>query len=260
MRLIISFIDRLNLFFKILFIEAAIFFLIGAVFYSQFSSAKSDVISKTVAASELIGDEAAEFAVHHPNPTSEEFYNFLRNKHGAAGVFKTFNVVPSSFGVVFTKEAWEARQARSMYSDRGYGVSDKGGFFSVSVPFLVGVDGNPYGVVTINSSKTLIMKQVLKDHLLLYLALFVVLNNQVFILHYFATRKQKNIIDKHYARPYLKVHSIGALKVMRKILEEIIEDHPGEPAKKETAHSPEDEKKAGSKKIIPLSQFLSRKN
>jgi len=208
-------VDRFSFFFKILFIEAAILFLIGAVFYGQFTSAKSDVISKTISASELIGDEAAEFAVHHPNPTSREFDNFLRNKYGPAGVFKAFNVVPSSFEVFFTKEAWEGRRLRGIYSERGYGVRDKSGVFSVSVPFLVGLDGIPFGVVTINSSKGLIMKKVLKDHLLLYLALFVVLNNQVFILHYFATRKQKNIIDRHYARPYLKVHSIGALKAER---------------------------------------------
>ncbi|QMU56540.1 MAG: hypothetical protein GKS04_05305 [Candidatus Mycalebacterium zealandia] len=253
-------IGRLGLFYKVLFIEAAILFLVGAVFYSQFSSAKSDVITKTVATSELIGNEAAEFAVHNINPTSAEFYSFLRTKHGSAGVFKTFNVVPSSFDVAFTKENFQGRQTRQLYSEeRGYGVRDKGGVFTVSAPFLVGTDGNPYGVVTINSSKTLIMKQVLKDNLLLYIALLVVLNNQVFILHYFATKRQKEIIDKHYAKPYMKQHSVGALKVMRKILEEIIDDCPEEPKIIETAaEDSKDAEKTGSKKVISLSRFISR--
>lgn len=257
MRLIASF----GVFYKILFIETAIFFLVGAVFYGQFGSAKSDVIAKTVVASELIGDEAAEFAVHNPNPTSAEFYTFLRTKHGPAGVFKTFNVVPSSFSVAFTKEGWQGRRAKRLYSgEKGYGVRDKSGVFSVSVPFLMDADGNPYGVVTINSSKTLIMKKVLEDNLLLYLALFVVLNNQVFILHYFASRKQKEIIDRHYAKPYMKQHSVGALKVMRKILEEIIEDHPEEPKRIETAEDAKNTEKTDSRKIIFFSKFISKNN
>ncbi|WP_462137629.1 hypothetical protein [Candidatus Mycalebacterium sp.] len=253
-------IGSLGLFYKVLFIEVAILFLVGAVFYGQFSKEKSSVIAKTVAASELIGNEAAEFAVHNTNPTSAEFYSFLRTKHGSAGVFQTFNVIPSSFGVTFTKESFQSRRPQQLYSEeRGYGVRDKGGVFSVSAPFLVGADGNPYGVVTINSSKTLIMKQVLKDNLLLYIALLIVLNNQVFILHYFASKRQKEIIDKHYARPYMKQHSLGALRVMRKILEEIIEDCPEEPKRVETAaEDSKDADKTGSKKIISFSRFISR--
>ena len=167
--------------------------------------------------------------------------------------------MPSSFSVAFTTERWQGRRAKELYSEeRGYGVRDKSGVFSVSAPFLISAEGNPYGVVTINSSKMLIIERVLKDNFFLYLALFLVLNNQVFILYYFTSKRQKEIIDRHYAKPYMKQHSVGALKVMRKILEEIIEDHPEEPKRVEKAEESKDTEKTGSKKIISFSRFISK--
>ncbi len=249
---------RTGLLYKILFIEAGIIFLVCAIFYNQFGAAKTEVINRTVAASELIGDEAAEFILHSENPTSGEFQTFLRSKHGQGGIFETFDVEPASFRVIFMKEMRD-KQASDFYSEKGYGVRDTGRMFSVTVPFLTGADGRPYGVVTIDSSKRMIMRKVLGDNFLLYLALFVVLNNQVFILYYLFSKRQKDIIDRNYARPYLKQHSIGALRVMRKILDEIVEDNPEEPQGKEAkTQSSETGKKSGSRKIISISQFLSR--
>ncbi len=250
---------KLSFLYKILFIEIGILFFICAVFYSQLGTAKSNLINKTIVASELISNEATQFLVHTENPTSEDFYAFLRSKYGQEGIFKSFDVVPSSFLVLFTNEGSEGREARSLYSDRGYGVREAAGMLSVSVPFLMRADGNPYGVITVNSSRSQILKKVFLDNSLLYLALFIVLNNQVFILRYLVSRKRKEIIDKNYARPYMKQRSIGALKVMRQVLEEIIEDHPEEPGKKDrTAKTSEAANKPGSKKVISFSGFLSK--
>lgn len=249
---------RFGFFYKILFIEAAIIFSVCAIFYSQFQSAKSDVINKAVLTSEFIGEEAANFIIHTKNPTSAEFHAFLRSKHGQNGVFKLFNVTPTSFRVMFTKEYGNGRGADFSF-EKGYGIRDAGKVFSVSVPFLPGADGTPYGFVTINSSKGMIMRQVIENNFLLYIALFIVLNNQVFILRYYASRKRKDIVNKNYVKPYLKQHSIGALKVMRKILDEIVEDHPDDaPRKKVPKTDDETGKGTGSKKIVSISQFLSR--
>lgn len=249
--------QRFGFFYKILFIEAAIIFSVCAIFYSQFQSAKSDVINKAVLTSEFIGEEAANFIIHTTDPKSAEFHAFLRSKHGQNGVFKLFNVTPTSFRVMFTKEYGNGREA-DFYFEKGYGIRDAGNVFSVSVPFLPGADGTPYGFVTIDSSKGMIMRQVIENNFLLYIALFIVLNNQVFILHYYVSRKRKDIVNKNYVKPYLKQHSIGALKVMRKILDEIVEDHPDEPRKKIPKTDDETGRGTGSKKIVSISQFLSR--
>ena len=247
-------IGRLSLFYKIVFIEAAILFFIGAVFYSQLSNTKSDLIKQSVAASALIGEEASEFVVHTGTPTSSQFQSFLMNKHGRNGMFKSFEVTPSSFNVMFNEEAgWRGQ----VYLEKGYGITSKDGIYSISVPFSVGAGGYSSGVVTVNTSSKAVMSKVLKDNMLLYLALLVVLNNQVFILYYLTSKRQQDIIDKTYAIPYMKTHSIGALKVMRKILEEIIEDHPEEMAKKnsDADSGAVDEE---PKKVIPLSKFLDK--
>jgi len=248
---------RFGFFYKILFIEAAIIFFVCAIFYSQFQSAKSDVINKAVMTSEFIGKEAANFIIHTTDPTSAGFYAFLRSKHGQNGVFKLFDVTPSSFRVMFTKEYGNGQEA-DFYSEKGYGIRDARGVFSVSIPFLPGADGVPYGFVTINSSKRMIVRQVIENNFLLYMALFIVLNNQVFILRHYSSRKRKDIVNKNYVKPYLKQHSIGALKVMRKILDEIVEDHPDEPRKKIPQTDDETGKGTGSKKIVSISPFLSR--
>ena len=56
---------------------------------------------------------------------------------------------------------------------------------------------------------------------------------------------------------YLKEHSIGALKIMHKVLGDIIEDHPAEDEKtvgtKEKSSDP-------SKNVISISKLMTRKD
>lgn len=246
---------KFRLFYKIVFVETAILFLIGAIFYSQFSSAKSELIKQTVVASELIGEEATGYSVHTATPTSSEFYAMLNNKHGSGGLFKTFEVAPSSFRVAFANEGGYRAGDKEFSFEKGYAISDEGGIYSISVPFLA---GDPYGgVVTMETPRSALIGKVLRNNLLLYLALFIVLNNQVFILHYLISKRRQNIIDKGYTKPYMKQHSIGALKVMRKILEEIIEDHPEE-IKKNAPAATDPSAAEESKKVISLSRFLNK--
>ena len=72
------------------------------------------------------------------------------------------------------------------------------------------------------------MKKVFADNFLLYVAILVVLNNQAFILHLFLRRKKEEI---PFSEGYLKEHSISALKLMHKVLGDIIEDHASEDKK-----------------------------
>lgn len=250
---------RLRLFYKVLFVEAAIIFLVGAIFYSQFGSARAGLIKQAAAASELIGEEAALYAVHTATPTSSEFYAFLNTKHGSGGLFQSFEVAPSSFRVAFAREGAFEDGKSPFYFEKGHSLKVENGTYSVTAPFLA---GEPYGgVVTIDTPRSALVGKVLGDNLLLYLALFIVLNNQVVILHYLISKRQKNIIEKGYTRPYMKQHSIGALKVMRKILEEIIEDHPGEVKPGEVKRAPEAGGKAAdedTRKVISLSRFLNK--
>jgi len=63
-------------------------------------------------------------------------------------------------------------------------------------------------------------------------------------------RRKKEVV---FEKGYLKEHSIGALKIMHKVLGDIIQDHEidTEPTKKQTADS--------NKKVISISELVEKR-
>ena len=235
--------QKFGLLFKISMVELGIIALIGLVFYFQFDNAKKDFVTKTRAIAETIGDQATSFYQDRGEaPTSDEFYLFLDERLGREKLFNTFGVSPKFFSVTFTKqpesELASGHFMESTYPPEGYSVEKYAGKISVSVPFLAPQAGGPLGIVKIDSDTKTLMKKVFADNFLLYAAILLVLNNQAFILHLFLRRKKEEI---PFSEGYLKEHSISALKLMHKVLGDIIEDHASEDkktAKEETADTP----------------------
>ena len=80
--------------------------------------------------------------------------------------------------------------------------------------------------------------------------MLIVLNNQAFIF-YLLTRKKKEVI---FEKGYLKEHSIGALKIMHKVLGDIIDDH------KTDHESPDHTKRQESgKNVISISELAEKR-
>ena len=235
--------QKLGLLFKISMVELGIIALIGVVFYFQFDNAKKDFVTKTRAIAETIGDQATSFYQDHGGaPTSDEFYLFLDERLGREKLFNTFGVSPKFFSVIFTKqpenELASGHFMESTYPPEGYSVEKYAGKISVSVPFLSPQVEGPLGIVKIDSDTKTLMKKVFADNFLLYVAILMVLNNQAFILHLFYRRRKEEI---PFSEGYLKEHSISALKLMHKVLGDIIEDHASEDkktAKEKTADTP----------------------
>ena len=95
---------------------------------------------------------------------------------------------------------------------------------------------------------------VIESDFLLYVAMLVVFNNQAYILYLFTRKKKEEVfVDKGY----LKEHSIGALKIMHKVLGDIIEDHPAGDEK-----TAEDQAKTNdpNKNVISISRLITRKD
>jgi hypothetical protein len=92
--------------------------------------------------------------------------------------------------------------------------------------------------------------------------MLIVLNNQAFILYLFTRRKKEVVFDKGY----LKEHSIGALKIMHRVLGDIIEDHASEEDKKQEDKKTGSDKKVQSKSsdleknVISISRLASKKD
>ncbi len=241
--------QRFGLLLKISMVELAIISLIGVVFYFQFDNAKRDFVTRTKAIAETIGDQATSFYQNHGEAsTSDEFYLFLDERLGREKLFNTFGVSPKFLSVTFMKqpenEMASGHFLENAYPDEGYSVEKYAGKISVSVPFISPQVDGPLGIVKIDSDTKTLMKKVFADNFLLYAAILVVLNNQAFILHLFFRRRKEEI---SFSEGYLKQHSIGALKLMHKLLGDIIEDHASEDKK------PADKKTADAANVISIS-------
>ena len=242
---------------KVLLVELSILMLIGVVFYFQFSSAKEEFVNKTRAIAETIGEQASTyFSDIGKEPTSDEFYLFLDERLGRKKLFNTFEIAPKFFSVVFKKDVEQGYVNgyfhRDFYPEQGYSVKKNKGVISVTVPFVTRQESEPFGIVKIDSDNMSILKKVFADNFLLYVAMLVVFNNQAYILYLFTRKKKEEVIvDKGY----LKEHSIGALKIMHKVLGDIIEDHPSTEEKEGEAAKTNDP----TKNVISISKLISKR-
>lgn len=246
--------EKAVLFFRILLVELGIIALIGVVFYFQFDNAKDEVVSKTRAIAETIGGQASSFhRLRGGESTSGEFYRFLDERLGREKLFNTFDVSPKFFSVTFNNAEGDGPPSghfmKDSYAPEQYSVEKYGGRISVSVPFLTTRTEDPLGIVKIDSDTSAIMKKVFADNFLLYVAMLVLFNNQAFILYLFTRRKREPIPFAGDAEGYLREHSVSALRIMHKVLGDIIEDHASRDAKAPDGK----DKDAASGNVIPIS-------
>jgi hypothetical protein len=242
---------------KALGIELCILALIGLVFLFQFNRAKGEFVNKTRAISETIGDLASDYySEEGKQPTSGEFYHFLDQRLGRKKLFNTFQIAPKFFSVVFKRDvennlASDGLFMKEFYPEGGYTVKDNNGIISVSVPFTTQAQTEPFGIVKIDSDTKAILKNVIADNYLLYAAMLIVLNNQAFIIYLLLIRKKKEVV---FEKGYLKEHSIGALKIMHKVLGDIIDDH-------RTDHESPDQakKQVSGKNVISISELAEKR-
>lgn len=236
-------------------VELFIFALVGLVFLFQFDRAKTELVDKTKAIAETIGDQAGSFfSSRSDGSTSNDFFVFLDERLGRKKLFNSFQIAPKFFSVVTRKDV-ESGNAPGYFindfnSGNRYSVKRHDGVISVSVPFTIQDKSEPFGIVKIESDTKTIMKKVLADNFLLYSAMVVVFNNQAFIF-YLLLRKKKEVV---FEKGYLREHSIGAIKIMHRVLGDIIEDHKNDG--EETAKKKE---KDFGKKVISISELLDRR-
>lgn len=235
-------------------IELCILALVGLVFLFQFSKEKEELVNKSKAIAETIGDQASSFfSLRGEETTSNEFFLFLDDRLGRKKLFNTFEIAPKFFSVVFRKDVESGKASgyfvNDFYPEGGYSVKKDNGTISVSVPFTIQGKTEPFGIVEIDSDTETIVKKVLAENFLLYASILVVLNNQAFIF-YLLMRKKKEVI---FEKGYLKEHSIGALKIMHRVLGDIIEDHTKEV--EETSKKQDN----SSKKVISFSELVDKR-
>ena len=82
----------------------------------------------------------------------------------------------------------------------------------------------PMGVVRVEVDNIPLILRTLSTNAVFYLLLFLILNNQAFLFYLWTKKKKPPISDTSY----IKESSIGSIKIMQKIINQIIEDHKNE--------------------------------
>ncbi len=242
-----------------LLVELFILMLIGVVFYFQFDKERDEFVSKTRAIAETIGEQANSYFLDYgKEPSTDEFYMFLDERLGRKKLFNTFDISPKFFSVIFKKDLKKSGEngyfMKGFLHEGGYIVKKEKGLISVSVPFSVSASKNVFGIVKIDSDTGTLLKKVFSDNFLLYAAMLVVLNNQALILFLFMRRKKEAVV---FDKGYLKEHSIGALKIMHRVLGDIIEDHSTAESKK-VKRIEDDKTNEAMKNVISISKLFDK--
>jgi len=245
--------NKLGIIAKTVGIEVGILAIVGLVFLFQFDKAKVELVNKTRAIAETIGEQAGSYFTHvGNNATSDEFYLFLDDRLGRKKLFDTFDITPKFFSVVVKKDVETGMDSGYFMEDfnpeSGYSVKNRNGVISVSVPFRVQETTEPFGLVKIDSDTKALLKKVLADNFLLYAAMLVVLNNQAFIFYLLLRRKKEVVFEKGY----IKEHSLGSLRLMHKVLGDMIEDNMNETKEQTVKHD-------NNKNVISITDIADKR-
>lgn len=235
-------------------IELIILIVIGMVIFFQFDRAKTEFVTKTRAIAETIGEQASSFfTLRGEGSTSDEFFMYLDERLGRKKLFNTFEIAPEFFSVVLKKDIEGRKTSGYFMKDfqptAGYSVRKDKGMISVSVPFTLREQSEPFGIIKIDSNARTLLDKVVRDNFLIYMVILIILNNQAFFLYLFMRRKKEVVFEKGY----LRENSIGSLKIMHKLLGDMIQDHEKMPPSSEPG------KKGDGKKVISISELIEKR-
>ena len=250
--------NKIKTVFKILVLELGILTVVGLVFLVQFHQAKEDFIRRTGDIAGVIAEQAENFFSTNREGKISDFFLFLEERLGRKKLFNTFEVPAKFFTLVLRRnvgsESVSSTLRDEFNSKEGFLLEDKGWITSISVPFFVKGETEPFGVVKIEADEKALMKKVLESNAIMYLTLFLLFNNQIFVIYALLRRRKEVIFEKGY----LREHSIGALKIMYKVLGDVIADHEGG-EEEEKPSVEEKNKKTRDNKVIRFSELLEKK-
>ena len=180
----------------------------------------------------IIAEQASNyFQKNKVNYSSNDFFNYLDSQIGVQKLTNAFNLNPPEILAIYFRSDIEKGIVNAGV-DSNFNKDDTSlvnrsmkYFFNnkyVAIkPFFLDGARKPHGVVRIETSTIPILINVLANNGIFYLFLFLILNNQAFLFYLWVRKKRDVVLDKRY----LKDSSLGAIKIMHKLLGDIIDDH-----------------------------------
>ena len=222
----------LRRFLVIALIQLIIFSFIFTLFVFSFNQRREVSKNQSKALASIIAEQASNyFEENNRNFSSNDFFNFLDNQIGVQKLTNAFNVNPPEILTIYfrtdiIKGNVDAGTDSRLNKDDNSPLNRSNKFFFnnkyVAIkPFFVGTSDTPYGVVRIETSNIPILTEVLYNNGIFYMLLFLILNNQAFLFYLWMRKKRSLDVDTGY----LKESSLGSIKIMHKLLSDVIEDH-----------------------------------
>ena len=216
----------------IVLLQLLIFSFIFTLFVFSFNQRREVSKNQSKALASVIAEQASNyFEENNNNFSSKDFFNFLDDQIGVQKLTNAFNVNPPELLTVYfrsdiMKGIVNAGTDDNLNKDDDSPFNKTNKFFFnnkyVAIkPFFIGTSDMPYGVVRIETSNIPILTEVLYNNGLFYMLLFLILNNQAFLFYLWTKKKKSLDVDTGY----LKESSLGSIKIMHKLLGDVIEDH-----------------------------------
>lgn len=180
----------------------------------------------------IIGEQASNYFQKNRNHySSNDFFNYLDSQIGVQKLTNAFNVNPPEILTIYfvsdiEKGVVNAGVDANFAKDDTAAINKQIKYFfnnkyvAIKPFFLNGYD-KPYGIVRIETSTIPILTDVLAHSGIFYLFLYLILNNQAFLFYLWVRKKQDVVLEQGY----LKESSLGAIKIMHKLLGDVIDDH-----------------------------------
>jgi len=230
----------LKRFVVIVLIQLLIFSFIFTLFVFSFNQRREVSKNQSKALASVIAEQASNYYdQNNENLSSKDFFNFLDNQIGVQKLTSAFNVNPPELLTIYfrsdiLKGTVNAGTDDNLNKDDTSPFNRTNRFFFnnkyVAIkPFFVSAFEKPYGVVRIETSNIPILTEVLYNNGIFYMLLFLILNNQAFL--FYLWMKKKKTLDPDTG--YLKESSLGSIKIMHKLLGDVINDHKNSEVVKE---------------------------
>ena len=213
----------------ILVIEILILSFISTIFIFNFNLERESLKKQSKQFTELVANQAGIFFSNKDN-NPNNFINYLDSSIGIDELSSAFAITKPDIISIYFKEDIDSGNVNAgvnsdYQKDTQNEINQNIKFFFnnkyVAIRPFYDLDKSFLGVVRVEIDNIPLILRTLSTNAVFYLLLFLILNNQAFLFYLWTKKKRPQVDDISY----IKESSLGSIKIMQKIINQILEDH-----------------------------------
>ena len=213
----------------ILVIEILILSFISTIFIFNFNLERESLKKQSKQFTELVANQAGIFFSNKDN-NPNNFINYLDSSIGIDELSSAFAITKPDIISIYFKEDIDSGNVNAgvnsdYQKDTQNEINQNIKFFFnnkyVAIRPFYDLDKSFLGIVRVEIDNIPLILRTLSTNAVFYLLLFLILNNQAFLFYLWTKKKRPQVDDISY----IKESSLGSIKIMQKIINQILEDH-----------------------------------